>query len=230
MSGRASRPADRERHAAPLHASATRVDVRLADVECVLIRKDPPFDAEYLYVTLMLEKLRGRTLVVNDPRGLRDANEKLYALHFARHMPRTLVTADRDRIHRFVAELGDRPSSSRSTARAAAASWSSTRATATPVRSSTSSPREGTRHAMVQEYLPAVRAGRQARAPPRRRAPRRHQPRRARRRRALEHPRGRPRRALRRDGGRARGRSPTWRRASPPTASSSSGSTSSAAS
>ena len=54
----------------------------------------------------MLEKLRGRTLVVNDPRGLRDANEKLYTLHFARHMPRTLVTADRDRIHRFVAEVG----------------------------------------------------------------------------------------------------------------------------
>ena len=80
--------------------------MRLADVECVLIRKDPPFDAEYLYVTLMLEKLRGRTLVVNDPRGLRDANEKLYTLHFARHMPRTLVTSDRERIHRFVAEVG----------------------------------------------------------------------------------------------------------------------------
>src|ERR1700677_3188193 len=81
-------------------------DVRLADVECVLIRKDPPFDSEYLYVTLMLERLRGRTLVVNDPRGLRDANEKLYTLHFARHMPRTLVTSDRDRIHRFVKEVG----------------------------------------------------------------------------------------------------------------------------
>jgi glutathione synthase len=81
-------------------------DVRLADVECVLIRKDPPFDSEYLYITLMLEKLRGRTLVLNDPRGLRDANEKLYTLHFARHMPRTLVTTDRDRIHRFVAEVG----------------------------------------------------------------------------------------------------------------------------
>ena len=54
----------------------------------------------------MLEKLRGRTLVVNDPRGLREANEKLYTLHFARHMPRTLVTTDRDRIHRFVAEVG----------------------------------------------------------------------------------------------------------------------------
>src|SRR5271165_6467840 len=83
-----------------------QADVRLADTQCILIRKDPPFDAEYLYVTLMLEKLRGRALIVNDPRGLRDANEKLYALHFARHMPRTLVTTDRARIHRFVADVG----------------------------------------------------------------------------------------------------------------------------
>ncbi len=53
------------------------LDVRLAEVDCVLIRKDPPFDAEYLYITLMLERLRGRVPVINDPRGLRDANEKL---------------------------------------------------------------------------------------------------------------------------------------------------------
>jgi glutathione synthase len=91
---------------APHATFGKATDVRLADVECVLIRKDPPFDAEYLYVTLMLEKARGRTLIINDPRGLRDANEKLYTLHFARHMPRTLVTANRDRIHRFFEEVG----------------------------------------------------------------------------------------------------------------------------
>jgi len=43
---------------------------------------------------------------MNDPRGLRDANEKLYATHFARYMPRTMVTNDRDRILAFVHELG----------------------------------------------------------------------------------------------------------------------------
>ena len=69
---------------------------------CVAIRKDPPFDAEYLYITLMLEKLRGRTLVINDPRGLRDANEKLYTLHFSEFTPRTLVTSDRTRILSFL--------------------------------------------------------------------------------------------------------------------------------
>src|SRR5579872_2654387 len=81
-------------------------DVRLAEVDCVFVRKDPPFDSPYLHVTLMLETLRGRVLVVNDPRGLRDANEKLYTLHFARHMPVTLVTSDRERALAFVAEVG----------------------------------------------------------------------------------------------------------------------------
>ena len=82
------------------------VDVNLADVDAVLIRKDPPFDAEYLYTTLLLERLRGRTLLVNDPRGLRDANEKLYILHFSAYTPRTLVSADRDRILGFMEEVG----------------------------------------------------------------------------------------------------------------------------
>jgi glutathione synthase len=143
---------------APHFTFGAAFDLRLADVDCVLIRKDPPFDAEYLYVTLMLEKLRGRTLVMNDPRGLRDANEKLYTLHFARHMPRTLVTSDRDRIHRFVAELGVgvvKPLDG--------AGGSGVMMVSKTDRNSRSIvdyiTRDGTRHAMVQEYLEAVRAG-----------------------------------------------------------------------
>jgi glutathione synthase len=133
-------------------------DVRLASVDCVFIRKDPPFDAQYLYVTLMLEKLRGRTLVMNDPRGLRDANEKLYTLHFAEHMPRTLVTSDRDRIHRFVAALGIavvKPLDG--------AGGSGVMVVDKKDRNGRSIvdyiTQEGTRHAMVQEYLEAVRQG-----------------------------------------------------------------------
>jgi glutathione synthase len=91
---------------APFFAQGAVSDLRVADAEAVLIRKDPPFDVHYLYATLLLERARGRTLIVNDPRGLRDANEKLYALHFARHMPRSLVTADPARIMAFVRELG----------------------------------------------------------------------------------------------------------------------------
>lgn len=82
--------------------------VDLADVDVVFIRKDPPFDDDYAWLTLVLEPLRGTTLVVNDPRGLRDANEKLYACHFPAHMPRTLVSADKRRIKDFVREVGGR--------------------------------------------------------------------------------------------------------------------------
>ena len=75
--------------------------VRLGDVDAVFMRKDPPFDRAYLYATLILERARGKTLLINDPRGLRDANEKLYALNFPEWTPRTMVTADRDMIHAF---------------------------------------------------------------------------------------------------------------------------------
>lgn len=69
-------------------------DLALHEADAVLIRTDPPFDAGYLATTLLLEYLRGDTLLVNDPRGLREANEKLYACRFPDLMPATLVTAD----------------------------------------------------------------------------------------------------------------------------------------
>jgi glutathione synthase len=80
--------------------------IRLADVDAVFMRKDPPFDRAYLYATLILERARGKTLLINDPRGLRDANEKLYALNFPEWTPRTLVTADRAMAHEFCREHG----------------------------------------------------------------------------------------------------------------------------
>jgi glutathione synthase len=78
----------------------------VASFDAVLIRKDPPFDANYAYMSQVLEVARGKTLILNDPRGLRDANEKLYALHFSRWTPRTLVTASPPRIRKFVEEVG----------------------------------------------------------------------------------------------------------------------------
>lgn len=89
-----------------IHKVAGPRHVSLADVAAVFIRKDPPFDQAYFYATLVLESARGKTLIINDPRGLRDANEKLYALHFPQWTPRTIVTAERDMIHEFVREVG----------------------------------------------------------------------------------------------------------------------------
>src|SRR5690606_21281821 len=80
----------------------------LEDVDAVFIRKDPPFDDAYLWLTLILERVRGKTLVLNDPRGLRDANEKLYACNFPEVMVPTLVDSDKERIKAFLDEIGGR--------------------------------------------------------------------------------------------------------------------------
>jgi glutathione synthase len=89
----------------PHYSLGAPFDVRLAEADAVFIRKDPPFDRAYLYASLMLEAVRDRIVILNDPRGIRDANEKLYTLHFTRFTPRTLVTADRAKVRAFVDEV-----------------------------------------------------------------------------------------------------------------------------
>jgi glutathione synthase len=80
--------------------------VPLKQVDAVFMRSDPPFDLDYFMATQLLERARGTTLLINDPRGLREANEKLYALNFAEFTPPTIVTCDRPRIRQFVEEMG----------------------------------------------------------------------------------------------------------------------------
>lgn len=79
----------------------------LAGIDFVFARKDPPVDAQFIYDTMVLEvaQLSGVD-VVNDPRGLRDANEKLFALHFPQCCAPTLVARDAAEIRRFTAEQG----------------------------------------------------------------------------------------------------------------------------
>ena len=134
-------------------------DYALSDVDAVFIRKDPPFDQAYLYATLLLENARGQTLIINDPRGLRDANEKLYAMHFPEHTPRTLVTADRDRIFAFVKDVGGngviKPLDG-----AGGSGVMMLREGDTNARSIVDTlTGEGSRIAMVQEFLPLVTKG-----------------------------------------------------------------------
>ncbi len=81
-------------------------DLDLSDVDAVLVRTDPPFDLGYLHLTLVLDHLVGTTLVANSPRGLRDANEKLYACRFPDVTPPTIVTGDAARITAFAGEHG----------------------------------------------------------------------------------------------------------------------------
>jgi glutathione synthase len=76
------------------------------DVEVVLMRQDPPFDLGYLTGTWLLERIASETLVVNDPRAVRDAPEKVFVLDFARFMPPTLVTRRIDEVRNFQAKHG----------------------------------------------------------------------------------------------------------------------------
>lgn len=78
-----------------------QTEIDLGEVDVVLVRPDPPFDQRYLHLTLMLDLVDERTLVVNSPGGLRAANEKLYALRFPDVTPPTIVTADRDLLLEF---------------------------------------------------------------------------------------------------------------------------------
>ncbi|MEO5586942.1 MAG: glutathione synthase [Novosphingobium sp.] len=61
------------------------------DIDVVLMRQDPPFDLGYITGTHLLERLKGRTLVINDPAAVRNAPEKVMVLDYARFMPPTLV-------------------------------------------------------------------------------------------------------------------------------------------
>ena len=81
-------------------------DIDLADVDAVFIRKDPPFTEEYLWLTLVLDHLEGTTLVVNSPRGLREANEKLYAHNFPEVVPPTIMTSHKDEVLCFLNDVG----------------------------------------------------------------------------------------------------------------------------
>jgi glutathione synthase len=80
---------------------------RLGDFDCVFMRKDPPFDAEYIYTTYILERaeLQG-ALVANRPQGLRDMNEKVFTAWFPECCAPTLITRDMADMAAFAAEHG----------------------------------------------------------------------------------------------------------------------------
>jgi glutathione synthase len=84
-----------------------RVLNKLGEFDVVLMRKDPPFDEEYIYATYILERAeRAGALVVNRPQGLRDMNEKVYTAWFAQCCAPTLVTRDMAQMAAFAAIEG----------------------------------------------------------------------------------------------------------------------------
>jgi glutathione synthase len=83
-------------------------DIDLAELDVILMRKDPPFDTEYIYSTYILEAAeRAGTLVVNRCQSLRDCNEKVFATQFPQCCPPVLVSADMERLKGFHQNHGD---------------------------------------------------------------------------------------------------------------------------
>lgn len=87
------------------HQYLQQDDIRLKDLDVILMRKDPPFDLEYIYATYLLERAESAgVLVVNKPQSLRDVNEKLYTAWFPQCSPPTLVSRSMPQFRKFLAE------------------------------------------------------------------------------------------------------------------------------
>jgi glutathione synthase len=92
---------------APHHRLFEERVLPLDSFDAVFMRKDPPFDMSYFFATHLLQLVDpSKALVLNDPRGLREANEKLYALRFPDVIPASMVTSDMTRLKEFMNELG----------------------------------------------------------------------------------------------------------------------------
>ena len=84
------------------------IDTALSDLDVILMRKDPPFDMEFVYTTYLLEQAeRDGVLIVNKPQSLRDCNEKLFATQFTQCTPPTVVSRRADVLREFAALHGD---------------------------------------------------------------------------------------------------------------------------
>ena len=83
-------------------------NISLADLDVILMRKDPPFDMDYIYATYILEQAeREGTLIVNKPQSLRDCNEKLFATQFPQCCPPLIVACSAERLKAFHDEHQD---------------------------------------------------------------------------------------------------------------------------
>ena len=76
---------------------------KLSDIDCIIMRKDPPFDMEYVFATYILELAQSQgAFVVNNPRSIRDCNEKLFTAWFPDLCPPTLVTRSHNQLRGFL--------------------------------------------------------------------------------------------------------------------------------
>lgn len=133
--------------------------INLGNIDVILMRKDPPFDSEYLYATHILELAENAgALVVNKPRALRDFNEKLFTALYPEFIPDTLVTTQKSEFRAFHAKHKDiicKPLDGMG-------GTSIFRVTEDGTNLGVISEvltEKGTKHAMVQRYMPEISEG-----------------------------------------------------------------------
>jgi len=131
----------------------------LDELDIILMRKDPPFNMEYIYATHFLDHAeKAGTLVVNNPDSLRDANEKLFISHFPECAPPTLVTRNSNLIRSFIDDHGEiilKPLDGMG-GRSIFRTHTTDHNISVIIESLTE---HGTRFAMAQKYLPEIEHG-----------------------------------------------------------------------
>jgi glutathione synthase len=95
-----------DQHGAHFECGAAQT-LALAELDVIHLRQDPPFDMAYVTSTHLLDRIHPKTLVVNDPRSVRNAPEKLFVAEFPQLMPPTLITRSLEKLKEFRAEFGD---------------------------------------------------------------------------------------------------------------------------
>ncbi len=140
------------------HLNAAQ-SIDLGDMSIILSRKDPPFDTQYLHDTHILDLAQAQgALVVNNPQSVRDANEKLFALHFPQCCPKTLVARDAKLLKEFVLEHGQAVAKSLDGMGGAAIFRVSDIDPNLNVIFETLT-REGAELALVQQFIPEIKQG-----------------------------------------------------------------------
>ena len=85
----------------PFYRSLREASVDLATLDALFLRKDPPFDLSYLHHLYLLQQIRGKVFMMNDPTGIMKASEKIIPMDFPRYMPDVVVTRDFREVERF---------------------------------------------------------------------------------------------------------------------------------
>ncbi len=83
----------------------SKYSVNLASFDCIFIRKEPPFDESYLYALQLLDMIKDRVFILNDPEGIAMSNEKIFTLFFKNYVPETLVTENIKAAREFILKL-----------------------------------------------------------------------------------------------------------------------------